>query len=152
MGGGGCDRVRDLGETCITSTSAEIQGEGEREGGGGIAPTLRNTSRFHQVRSTGDIRGCGFAGGEQPLIFSHTKHLSENYFAAANHCTQFSLSTRVDGYMRGAGLSEVRKVETTSGVYLRTPRAPASPDAQWAPGTVSAPYAPVMISPPGYPW
>jgi hypothetical protein len=82
------------------------------------------------------------------LIFSHTKHLSENYFAAANHCTQFSLSTRVDGYMRGAGLSEVRKVETTSGVYLRTPRAPASPDAQWAPGTVSAPYAPVMISPP----
>ena len=48
----------------------------------------------------------------------------------------------------GSRSLEVRKVETTSGVYLRTPRAPASPDAQWAPGIVSAPYAPVMTSPP----
>jgi hypothetical protein len=48
----------------------------------------------------------------------------------------------------GSRSLEVSKVETTSGVYLRTPRAPASPDAQWAPGIVSAPYAPVMISPP----
>jgi hypothetical protein len=65
------------------------------------------TARFHQVRSAGDIRGCGLAGGEQPLIFSHTKHLSEILFAAANHCAQFSLSTRVDGYMRGTGQSDL---------------------------------------------
>jgi hypothetical protein len=97
--------VHDSGETCIASTSAETQGEVVPGGGGTVAPTVRNASRFRQVRSAGDIRGCGFAGGEQPLIFPHTKHLSGKYFAAVNHCTQFSLSTRVDGYMRGAGLS-----------------------------------------------
>ena len=99
--------MHDSGETCIASTSAEIQSEFAQDPppGGTVAPTPRNASRFRQVRSAGDIRGGGFAGGEQPLIFPHTKHLSEKYFAAVNHCAQFSLSTRVDGYMRGAGLS-----------------------------------------------
>jgi hypothetical protein len=64
-----------------------------------------NRARFYEVPSAGDIHGCGFAGGEQPLILSHTNHLSEISFVVLNHCMQLSLSTRVDGYMRGAGQS-----------------------------------------------
>jgi hypothetical protein len=62
-----------------------------------------NHARFYEVPSAGDIHGCGFAGGEQPLILSHPSHLSEISFVVLNHCMQLSLSTRVDGYMRGAG-------------------------------------------------
>ena len=115
--------MHDSGEPCIASTSAEIQG------GGGVVDRIDPTQ--HQPISLSTLyrrhswvwfcrRGAAFD------IFAHKTFVGKLFCGGKPLCAVFTLDQGRRVY-EGSRSLEVRKVET---FYLRTPRAPASPDAQ----------------------
>jgi hypothetical protein len=126
--------VHDSGETCIAGTSAEIQSEFAQApppaGGGTVAPTPRNASRFRQstlCRRHSRVWFC--RRGAAFDISAHKTFVGKIFRGGKPLCAVFTVDQGRRVY-EGSRSLEVRKVETTAGVYLCTPRAPASPDAQ----------------------
>jgi hypothetical protein len=107
----GYERVSDLDQTQTVVTSAKIYAEGvlqpptSSRKGGPLLVTSNLPSPLCARRTPTAAWCVGCA-----MRKLRTKHLSEKYFPATDICGQPAVSTRVGGYMRGAGGSGSKKI------------------------------------------
>jgi hypothetical protein len=124
--------VHDSGETCIASTSAEIQSEFAQDpppGRNGRADPTQRQPISPSTLCRRHSRGWFCRRGAAFDISAHKTFVGKIFCGGKPLCAVFTVDPGRRVY-EGSRSLEVRKVETTAGVYLCTPRAPASPDAQ----------------------
>ena len=124
--------MHDSGETCIASTGAETQGEvvrGTPPGGNGRADRTRRQPISPSTLCRRHSRVWFCRRGAAFDISAHKTFVGKIFCGGKPLYAVFTVDQGRRVY-EGSGSLEVRKVETTAGVYLCTPRAPVSPDAQ----------------------